>query len=699
MVGAVVLACAVGLVSHRGGWLSWLEGTSVDARFAIRGSQRPPRDVVVVGVDNTSLGRLPQYPFPRRLAARAITNLHAAGARVIAYDVGFDRPTDTTDDLSLYDAARRAAPVVFGTTLITQSGGTEVLGGNANLRAIGARAGAADFPLDADGVIRQPLAEDHGLPSFAVAVASDLRVRAPPERVIDGAFIDFHGPSGSIPTIPFWMIVANTFDPAAVRGKVVVVGLTAPILHDVHTTSAGGGPMPGPDVQAEAISTAIRGYPLRGAALTATTLIIVGLALLVPLLDILFGGVTAAIAAPVAFLAWTAAAQVAFDSGTVVDYASATAALLVSTGGVIAIEAISDSRERRRLRSLFAANEPGVVASVLKGHDGRGAIGPTGIIAGYRIDQKIGEGGMGVVYRATQLALDRTVAIKLISAEKNGDPVFRERFKRESRLAASIEHPHVVPVFEAGEDDGLLFIAMRYVDGIDLGCYLRRCGPLPLALAARLIAQLASALDAAHVLGLVHRDVKPANVLLTPDDQPHAYLTDFGVARHLATATRLTRPDALVGTIDYVAPEQIRGEAIDGRADVYSLCAVLYHCLTGDAPFVRENDAARLWAHLDAAPPQPSLVSATLPPELDAIIARGLAKAPTDRYAHAGDLAHAVGRVAGHEQRAGRHELIPSTPPDPRAAADRPSEGHVAAAAARTRHAEGPGPLGETRAS
>jgi serine/threonine-protein kinase len=645
LVTVVLIGAAAGLAIHRGGWLSWLEGNSIDARFAVRGRQPPPGDIVVVGVDNTSVGRLPQYPFPRRLAAEAITNLHRAGARIIAYDVGFDRPTDAADDLSLYEAARRAAPIVFGTTLITASGGTEVLGGSANLRAIGARAAAADFPVDGDGVIRQPLAEDHGLPSFAAAVASDLGRAAPSQSIVDHALIDFHGPAGTIPTIPFWSVVRNQFDAQAVRGKVVVVGLTAAILGDVHATSAGGGPMPGPEIQAEAISTALRDYPLHDPSPAGAVLIVVGLAFLVPALDIAFGSVVAAGGAVAALLLWTVAAQVAFDAGTVVDYSSSTAALLLATAGVFTIEAASDSRERRRLRSRFAANEPEVVASVLSSPGG--GVGPTEIIAGYRIDEQIGQGGMGVVYRATQLSLDRTVAIKLISAERNSDPVFRERFKRESRLAASIEHPHVVPVFEAGEDDGLLFIAMRYVNGVDLARLLHRTGPLPLELAIQLTVELASALDAAHLLELVHRDVKPANVLLTTDERPHAYLTDFGVAKHVAAANGLTRADALVGTVEYMAPEQIRGEPTDRRADIYSLTGVLYHCLTGDPPFVRESDAAKLWAHLNAPPPRPSEARAELPPQLDSIIAVGLAKRPAHRYASAGALARQLVLVAG----------------------------------------------------
>lgn len=637
----VLLSAAAGLAIHASGALSWLELKTVDARFSIRGERRPPANVVVVGVDNASYGRLPRYPFPRRIPARAIDNLHAAGARLIAYDVGFDVATDTADDLSLYDAARRAAPVVFGTTLITPSGATQVLGGDENLRKIGARAGAADFPLERDGVLRRPLGQIHHLPSIASAVVADLGLPAARASTVSRAYIDFHGPPGTIPSVPFWRVVANQFDPRAVRGKVVVVGLTAPILGDVHQTAAGGGPMPGPEIQAEAISTALRGYPLRDVPPVATTLIILFAALLVPLLDVAFGGLVAAFGAAAAFAAWTVGAQLTFGAGEVVDYTSASLALLLSAAGVMTIEAIADTRERRRLRSLFAAGAPDIVDRVLRAPTGE-AVGPTGIIAGYRIEEQIGRGGMGVVYRATQLALDRPVAIKLISSDRSDDPVFQERFKRESRLAAAIEHPNVVPVFEAGEDDGLLFIAMRYVDGIDLGCYLRQAGTLPLEITARLITQLASALDAAHALGLVHRDVKPANVLLTADAEPHAYLTDFGVAKSVESQTGITRGDALVGTIDYMAPENIRGEPADHRADIYSLTALLYHCLTGEPPYPRDREAAILWAHLSATPPVPSKLRPELPVALDLVVSTGLAKLAPARYARAGDLAKAV---------------------------------------------------------
>jgi serine/threonine protein kinase len=254
---------------------------------------------------------------------------------------------------------------------------------------------------------------------------------------------------------------------------------------------------------------------------------------------------------------------------------------------------------------------------------------------------------MGVVYRATQLALGREVAIKLIATERSDDPVFRERFTSESRIAASIEHANVIPVYEAGEDDGLLFIAMRLVEGFDLGQLLARTGPLMPERATHMIAQVAGALDAAHGRGLVHRDVKPANVLVTADQPEHAYLTDFGLAKYAGALSRITRADQFLGTLDYLAPEQIRGEELDASADIYALTGVLYHCLTGETPFQRDSEAATMWAHVSAPSPSAVRVRPELPEELDEVIARGMAKDPSDRYASAGDLARAAALALG----------------------------------------------------
>jgi CHASE2 domain-containing sensor protein/predicted Ser/Thr protein kinase len=644
-----LLAAATGLAIHATGLLNWLERDTVDARFSLRGEQHLPSDVVVVGIDNDSLGVLPRFPFSRRLDARVLENLHAAGARLVVYDISFDRPTTPAADEALFEAAREAAPVVFGTSLISPSGATQVLGGNANLTSIGDQAAAADLVPDPDGVLRHTLAEVNGLPSIAAAVTRRLIGRSPDRSQMHGGWIDFPGPPGTIRGLSFADLLNGHFDRAAVRGNVVLIGATAPVLQDMHSTAVGS-PMSGPEVQADAISTALAGFPLRSPPGAVTVLLIVFLALLVPLAGLRFGTLGACLICLGVLCLWSVATQLAFDSGTVLDYSDPLAALLVGAAGTVMLGMWADSRERQRLRSMFAANAGEIVEQVLH-RPGERRLEPTAIIAGYRIEEVLGRGGMGVVYRATQLALGREVAIKLIATERSDDPVFRERFTSESRIAASIEHANVIPVYEAGEDDGLLFIAMRLVEGLDLGQLLARLGPLSSERSARVTVQIAGALDAAHARGLVHRDVKPANVLVTVDQPEHAYLTDFGVAKYAGALSRITKADQWVGTLDYLAPEQIRGEEVDARADIYALTGVLYHCLTGEVPFKRDSEAATMWAHVSAPPPSAGSVRPGLPEELDEVIARGMAKDPADRYASASEMARAAALALGLEAR------------------------------------------------
>jgi hypothetical protein len=257
--------------------------------------------------------------------------------------------------------------------------------------------------------------------------------------------------------------------------------------------------------------------------------------------------------------------------------------------------------------------------------------------AGCRIEAVAGRGGMGVVYRATELSLGRPVALKLLTPERAGDREFRERFQRESRMAAAIDHPNVIPVYAAGEHDGSLYLVMRYVGGTDLHRLLRDEGRLEPTRAAELVAQLASALDAAHAAGLVHRDVKPANVLLAGD---HAYLSDFGLTRLAGSDTSLTGSGQWIGTVEYCSPEQLRGGRTDARADVYSLGCVLFAALTGGPPFTQGTVPATMLAHLNDAPPLPSERGA--PREFDRVIVRALAKRPEDRYPSTGDLGRAA---------------------------------------------------------
>lgn len=275
-------------------------------------------------------------------------------------------------------------------------------------------------------------------------------------------------------------------------------------------------------------------------------------------------------------------------------------------------------------------------ASNLSQYSGR----PSGLIgkqiAGYRIERLIGRGGMAVVYCAKDLRLDRTVALKLIAPERARDDTFRRRFTHESRVAAKIDHPHIVPIFEAGETDGVLYIAMRYVPGLDLRALLDREGPLPVATALRIAAQVASALDAAHAHDLVHRDVKPGNILVaagTDSDHPeHVYLTDFGLTKRSLSLTGFTTAGEIVGTLDYMAPEQISGRPVDGRCDLYSLACVVYESLAGGPPFERDDAAALLWAH--QYDQLPSLVDRRpgIAPAADDVLAKALAKVPEDRY-------------------------------------------------------------------
>ncbi|MEV8318544.1 serine/threonine-protein kinase [Streptomyces sp. NPDC059900] len=300
-------------------------------------------------------------------------------------------------------------------------------------------------------------------------------------------------------------------------------------------------------------------------------------------------------------------------------------------------------------------------------------------IAGYRVEREIGRGGMAVVYRAKDLRLDRTVALKLLAPELARNDTFRQRFTHESRVAAAIEHPHIVPVFEAGETDGVLYIAMRYVPGLDLRHLLDESGPLPVGAALRIAAQVASALDAAHDHGLVHRDVKPGNILVakgTDSDHPeHVYLTDFGLTKKSLSLTGFTTVGQFVGTLDYVAPEQISGRPVDGRCDVYSLACVVHETMAGGPPFQRDDDMALLWAHQYDQPPRLTEKRPEVPAALDGVLAKALAKSPDDRYGSCIEFtaalrAAATGGTQGHpatqvDVRVVGASAAPGAPPEP----------------------------------
>jgi serine/threonine protein kinase len=262
------------------------------------------------------------------------------------------------------------------------------------------------------------------------------------------------------------------------------------------------------------------------------------------------------------------------------------------------------------------------------------------VVGGYRVDSVISQGGMGVVYRVTNVALHKVYALKTLTPDLTDDPQFRDRFRREMRIAASIEHPNVVGIHYAGEHEGRLFLVMDFIVGDDLRHLLQELGALEPDRAVDLLVQFASALDAAHAKGLVHRDVKPANMLVTVrDGQEHGYLTDFGIAKRSDNIGALTATGAVVGTVHYMAPEQVTGDHMDARTDVYALGCVFFQMLTGKVPYDRENSIATLFAHVHDPPPALPDQLADLYPTFGAVIEKAMAKKPEDRHLSAGDFA------------------------------------------------------------
>ena len=283
----------------------------------------------------------------------------------------------------------------------------------------------------------------------------------------------------------------------------------------------------------------------------------------------------------------------------------------------------------------FSARQYAMMAKLVRGSQ----------LAGYVIEEQIGAGGMAVVFRARDSVLGRLAALKVLSPVLAADQEFRARFLRESQAVASVEEPHIIPVYAAGEVDGVLYIATKFVSGGDLAGVLERAGAgLEPGRAAAFIDQVASALDAAHAAGLVHRDVKPGNILVdvVPGRSEHAYLSDFGLSKGAMSASGLTATGTFLGTPDYCAPEQIRGLPVDGRADQYSLACMAFVLLSGNLPFRRPETMATLFAHLNDPVPPLTRYRADLPPGTDTVLARGLAKEPQDRYGRCGEFAAAL---------------------------------------------------------
>ena len=300
-------------------------------------------------------------------------------------------------------------------------------------------------------------------------------------------------------------------------------------------------------------------------------------------------------------------------------------------------------RAQERVEAWVNEESPGRHADLAAGFAAGSWLG------GYRLEEQVGAGGMAVVFRARDERLDRLVALKIMTPVMGSDEMFRQRFIRESRAAAAVDDPHIIPVYEAGEVGHVLFIAMRFVRGGDVRSLLRREGPLPPERVASIISPVASALDAAHAAGLVHRDVKPANILLDrrPGRPDHVYLSDFGLSKSAEVSLGLTAAGQFLGTPDYTAPEQIEGLPVDGRTDQYALACAVFELLTGQAPFHRSESFAAIWAHLNKPPPSLAERRPELPPAADVVMAKALAKAQADRYQTCWQFADALRDALG----------------------------------------------------
>jgi serine/threonine-protein kinase len=626
-----------------------LELETVDTRFAIRGATAPPADVVLVVVDERTLSDLQlRWPFPRSRHARVIDRLAAAQASAIAIDLQFTEQTEIDEDNALIEAIAAADGVVLGTTVVDDQGATNVLGGDDIVSDIGARVGSALLPLDPDGALRRAAYSADGLETFAVVTAEVATRRQVDPFDEQSTWIRYAGPPGTLRAYSYSHVLRGRVPPEAFRDKVVVMGTEAARLKDVSSTSTTDTDlMSGPEVQGNAIATILAGLPLTSPDGLVDLVLIVVLAALVPLAALRLGPIGTSLAAAAVAAAFLVGAQLAFGAGLVLPVVHPLIAFGVGMAGALAVA---------RARPAAARPEPAPAPAPAPAPPPVPAADAATIadeIAGYRIEEILGRGGMGVVYRAEQPGLGRKVAVKVIAPAHAADPGFRERFAREARLAAAIDHPNIVPVYTTGDDQGRLYLVMRYIDGANLAERLRD-GPLALAATAEIVGQVGAALDAAHEHGVVHRDVKPANVLLVerPGARPHAYLTDFGITREVAATSNLTRTGGFMGSVDYAAPEQADGEA-GPAADVYALGCVAFECVTGRRPFPRATDVAVLWAHANEPPPRASDLLPAVPPAVDEALLRALAKDPGRRWPTCGAFAQALAGALAAPERPG----------------------------------------------
>jgi CHASE2 domain-containing sensor protein/predicted Ser/Thr protein kinase len=655
LLAVVAAAASLALVARGSGALDSAELSTVDARFHVRGNEKPSRGIAIVAVDQKSLSQLSIAPdrIARTLHATLIDELHRDGARLIAYDVQFVGRKGAAEDTALKRAIFAARPVLLATH-DTNAGPVPVPAGETDPGRLGAAIGSVGTPTDSDGLVRRMLYAPVQLKTFDVRAAELVLGRPVSERNFpdNSAWIDYAGPPGTFSTFSISDAVSGRIPATAFRHKIVLVGYTDPALMDLAQTPVSSTPMAGVEVHANALETILDGFPLRPAPGWFDVLLILVVAALPGLLAVRLPALYVLGASLAALALLLVGVQLAFDSGWIVSLVSPTLGLFLAGAGSAGVDSLMTTRE---LRSLSES-----IDRLVK------RIGPGEVIGDYRVEELVGRGGMGVVYRATQLSLDRQVALKVIVPELADDDEFRARFKRESLVAASIDHPNVVPVYEAGAEGNLLFLSMRFIHGVDLHTLLQSEGPLPPTRAAHVIEQVASALAAAHARGLVHRDVKPANVLVEESADDHVYLTDFGLTRRVDSDSAVTQAGTMMGTLDYIPPEQINGQDLDPRADVYALGCVLYEILTGRVPFERDSDMAKLFAHVSSDVPSARVWRPELTDRVDEVIRRAMAKHPDERYSSAQELAQAataalaVGRASASTTRVGHRGTTPA---------------------------------------
>jgi CHASE2 domain-containing sensor protein/tRNA A-37 threonylcarbamoyl transferase component Bud32 len=623
-----------------------LERASVDWRYGLRGDHAPSREIVIVAIDDDTLRRLGERPpVSRRLQARVVDRLTRAGAAVIAYDLTLAGRTATDADAdSALVAALRGAPAAVVSVTNYDAAGTslEPLAGIASfgttvrpastLRDFGRREGTwVTFtpPMGA-------------LDGFPAAVAAQFRRagRVVPPR---GALIDYAGPSLTYPRISFADVLSGRDATEDVRGRIVVVADTRAAGGDLHAVPVGGR-MAGGELQANAIATALEGFPLREVSPAVSTLSMVGLAGLLGGLFLLPGrrreaGVERSldplvvVAAGIGLaLAWALAAYLAFGAGAALDFMPG---LAVIGAGTLVDWVLATRDERARyamLRQRLAEGATELVEAVRRS-------GQTGVhrelhlaISGYALKDVIGRGGMGIVWLATHRRLGRDVALKVIDWRFHDDLDFRRRFMEEARVAAQISHPNVITVYNMDADGDILFIEMEVIEGRSLDGLLASLSTDLLRVVA-LMHRIAVAVDAVHAKGFVHCDVKPGNVMIGSADPDHPYLGDFGLAKRPGGPVLLNGRWA--GSSDYAAPEQSSGGDVGFPADIYAMGVMVFEALTGRLPFAHDDRDELPRLHREAPRPAVSQRNPMLPAALDEVVRRAMAIDPGARPATA----------------------------------------------------------------